>query len=191
MNVPTALASTVDAAKSVIAVSERQRQKRASAKPVFAMWIGAGHSVSQAFEAAGMPSYQTESGAIAGFMHLVRYRERRELLMATPATPQRGQRESDLSRGWPLSAAAVALTGERSEPLSLYQRSDGEWFLCRGQVCDQPSGHRLGGRHQPALDYRGRVPWRSQQLRQLGDVHRASVPGKKVRRWRAGSGLGP
>jgi acetyltransferase len=40
--------------------------------------------VSQAFDAAGIPSYATESGAIAGFMHLVRYRETRELLMATP-----------------------------------------------------------------------------------------------------------
>jgi acetyltransferase len=84
MNVPTALASAAEAAKSVIAVSERQQQKRAAAKPVFAMWIGGSHSVSQAFDAAGIPSYATESGAIAGFMHLVRYRETRELLMATP-----------------------------------------------------------------------------------------------------------
>ena len=32
----------------------------------------------------------------------------------------------------------LALAGQRSEPRSLYQRPDGEWFLCRGQVCDQP-----------------------------------------------------
>jgi hypothetical protein len=32
----------------------------------------------------------------------------------------------------------LALAGQRSEPRSLYQRPDGEWFLCRGQFCDQP-----------------------------------------------------
>jgi len=84
MNVPTALASAAEAAKSVIAVSARHRQKRPAAKPIFAMWLGGSQSVSQAFDAAGIPSYATESGAIAGFMHLVRYRETRELLMATP-----------------------------------------------------------------------------------------------------------
>jgi len=84
MNVPTALASAAEAAKSVIAVSGRHRQKRPAAKPIFAMWLGGSQSVSQAFDTAGIPSYATESGAIAGLMHLVRYRETRELLMATP-----------------------------------------------------------------------------------------------------------
>jgi acetyltransferase len=84
MNVPTALASAAEAAKSVIAVTERHRQKGIAAKPVFSMWVGGSDAVSQAFDAAGIPSYATESGAIAGFMHLVRYRETRELLMATP-----------------------------------------------------------------------------------------------------------
>jgi acetyltransferase len=84
MNVPTALASAAAAAKSIVAVTERHRQKRVAAKPVFAMWIGGGGSSSAAFAAAGIPSYATESSAIAGFMHLVRYRETRDLLMATP-----------------------------------------------------------------------------------------------------------
>jgi acetyltransferase len=84
MNVPTALASAAAAAKSVIAVTQRHRQKGIPAKPVFALWVGGSDAVSQAFDAAGIPSYATESGAIAGFMHLVRYRETRELLMATP-----------------------------------------------------------------------------------------------------------
>jgi len=84
MNVPTALASAADAAKSVIAVTERHRQKRAPAKPVFAMWIGESDTAAEAFEAAGIPSYATESTAIFGFTYLVRYRESRDLLMATP-----------------------------------------------------------------------------------------------------------
>ncbi|MGD0026448.1 MAG: GNAT family N-acetyltransferase, partial [Xanthobacteraceae bacterium] len=84
MNVPTALASAVDAAKSVIAVTEKHRKQRVSAKPVFAVWIGGSRPAAEAFDAAGIPSYATEADAVAGFMHLVRYRQLRELLMATP-----------------------------------------------------------------------------------------------------------
>ena len=84
MNVPTALASAADAAKSVIAVTARHRSKCMPSKPVFTMWMGESGPASQAFEAAGIPNYPTESAAIHGFMHLVRYREARDLLMATP-----------------------------------------------------------------------------------------------------------
>jgi acetyltransferase len=84
MNVPTALASAVDAAGSVIAVTAQHRKKHFPPKPVFAMWVGESGSAAQDFEAAGIPSYATESAAIFGFMHLVRYRQSRDLLMATP-----------------------------------------------------------------------------------------------------------
>jgi len=84
MNVPTALASATDAAKSVVAVAERSRKKHALPKPVFAMWVGESGAAAKAFEAAGIPSFATESAAISGFMHLVHYRELRDLLMATP-----------------------------------------------------------------------------------------------------------
>src|SRR5580704_18145554 len=84
MNVPTALASPADAAKSVIAVTQQHRQKSALAKPVFAVWIGGSDPAAEAFDAANIPSYATESDAVAGFMHLVRYRELRDLLMETP-----------------------------------------------------------------------------------------------------------
>jgi hypothetical protein len=30
------------------------------------------------------------------------------------------------------------LAGQRAEPRSMYQLPDGEWFLCKGQVCDHP-----------------------------------------------------
>ena len=84
MNVPTALASPINAAKSVIAVTEQHRRKRTPAKPVFAMWMGESDLAAEAFEAAGIPSYATETGAIFGFTHLVRYRQSRDLLMAAP-----------------------------------------------------------------------------------------------------------
>jgi acetyltransferase len=87
MNVPTALASPTDAARSVADVAQKHRNSVIRAKPVFAVWVGSSGPASDAaaaFEAAGIPSYETESDAVGGFMHLVRYREAIEGLMATP-----------------------------------------------------------------------------------------------------------
>ena len=84
MNVPTALASPLAAAKQVIAVTQKHRGDRNPPKPVFAVWVGGAAEAEAAFDAAGIPSYATEADAVAGFMHLVRYHQARDLLMATP-----------------------------------------------------------------------------------------------------------
>jgi len=84
MNVPTALASATAAAKAVIRVTGQYRKTRNPPKPVFAVWIGGSDAAAEAFDAAAIPSYATESDAVSGFMHLARYRESREQLMATP-----------------------------------------------------------------------------------------------------------
>ena len=70
--------------QEVIAVTEEHRSERVPAKPVFAVWIGGSGTAEEAFDAADIPSYATETDAVGGFMHLVRYRQSRELLMATP-----------------------------------------------------------------------------------------------------------
>jgi acetyltransferase len=82
MNVPTALASTPAAARSVAAVAYRNSLIRS--KPIFAVWVGTSEAVTPIFEADGIPSYETESDAVQGFMHLVHYREALDALMATP-----------------------------------------------------------------------------------------------------------
>lgn len=84
LNAPTALSSSLDEAKAVIATAAAYRRKAPRAKPVGAVWIGASAAATAAFDAAGIPSYATESEAVGGFMHLVRYWESRQLLMATP-----------------------------------------------------------------------------------------------------------
>ena len=84
MNVPTALASPLDAARQVIAVTQTHRNERAPPKPVLAVWVGGAAEVEATFDAADIPSYATETDAVSGFMHLVRYRQARDLLMATP-----------------------------------------------------------------------------------------------------------
>jgi len=84
MNVPTALASAADAARSVVTITRKQREAGRLAKPVLAVWVGGSAAAAGIFDAANIPSYATEADAVAGFMHVVRYRESRELLMATP-----------------------------------------------------------------------------------------------------------
>jgi acetyltransferase len=84
MNVPTALASSEVAARSVAAAAQAHRDDFIRPKPFFAVWVGTSDAVTPIFEAAGIPSYATESDAVRGFMHLVHYREALEALMATP-----------------------------------------------------------------------------------------------------------
>jgi acetyltransferase len=83
MNVPTALASAQDAAQAVVATAQRHRARFVPGKPVLAVWVGSGAGATR-FEQAGIPEYATEAEAVAGFMHLVRYRDALDTLMATP-----------------------------------------------------------------------------------------------------------
>ena len=84
MNVPTALASAESAARSVAAMARAHRGRRIHPKPIFAVWIGSSDAVTPTFETDRIANYATESDAVRGFMHLVRYREALEALMATP-----------------------------------------------------------------------------------------------------------
>ena len=84
MNVPTALGSAGDAAKAVVAAADRHRARFVPAKPAFAVWVGSSAAAAETFESANIPDYATESEAVGGFMHLVRYREAQDALMATP-----------------------------------------------------------------------------------------------------------
>ena len=84
MNVPTALASADATPRKRSSRVAREQGEGASDKPVFAVWIGEDATRSETFEAAGIPHFADESHAVEGFMHLVRYREAQEALMATP-----------------------------------------------------------------------------------------------------------
>src|SRR5215469_11060330 len=106
MNVPTALASAGDAAHAIVATTNRHRQQNPSPKPVFAVWVGGGEHASEIFDGAGIPDYGTETEAVAGFMHLVQYREsRRQLMAAPPSLPE--EFESDDRAVRPVVDAAL------------------------------------------------------------------------------------
>ncbi|MFN3853562.1 MAG: bifunctional acetate--CoA ligase family protein/GNAT family N-acetyltransferase [Phreatobacter sp.] len=85
MNCPTALLPSREAAERVAAVVEARRQHR---KPVFAVWLGDQEEATATFAKVGVPSYPTESEAVRGFMHLVRYRRGQDALMETPESAE-------------------------------------------------------------------------------------------------------
>jgi acetyltransferase len=85
MNVETAVATADGIAE---AVAERVKAHRktgsGSPKPVLAAWVGTDQLVAPIFDKAKIPHFPTEDDAVRAFMHLVKHREARELMMATP-----------------------------------------------------------------------------------------------------------
>ncbi|MDB5648750.1 MAG: family N-acetyltransferase [Hyphomicrobiales bacterium] len=79
---PTALSKSEATAKEVVAVVQEHRRASLQPKPVFVVWLGATQASDEMFEAARIPNYR--SGATRGFMHVVRWRENRDALMAVP-----------------------------------------------------------------------------------------------------------
>jgi acetyltransferase len=84
MNVPTALAAPTQTAARVVEVTRARRENHMSPKPVLTVWVGADDLVTRLFETAGIPHYTSETEAVRGFMHVVRWSEARETLMQTP-----------------------------------------------------------------------------------------------------------
>ena len=83
VNVPTAFTSPAEAADALVEVL-RRRKGAAARKPVFAVWLADDDAAHATLHAAQVPSYDTETEAVHGFMHLVRYREAQLALMETP-----------------------------------------------------------------------------------------------------------
>jgi len=80
LNCPTAIASSADAARAVIATAAAKK------RPVLTGWLGSetAQSARTLFNAAGLPAYETPDQAVRGFMHLVRYRRAQEALREVP-----------------------------------------------------------------------------------------------------------
>ncbi len=89
LNVPTALASPSATAAAVAEAAHKHHKTVLQPKPVLAVWIGADAAAASRFTAAEIPQYGTESDAVRGFMHLVRYTQVRDVLMeAPPSLPE-------------------------------------------------------------------------------------------------------
>jgi acetyltransferase len=107
MNVPTALASASDAANAVADVSRTHAERWATPKPILAVWVGEDADAARSFNAVNMPHYATEANAVAGYMHLVRYRDALDALMETPPSlPERSAPDLEAVRKIVRDAAA-------------------------------------------------------------------------------------
>ena len=84
MNVPTALGSPAAIAARVAEVIRARHEDKINLKPVLAVWMGADNLAERSFESASIPRYATETEAVRGFMHVVRWSEARDALMQTP-----------------------------------------------------------------------------------------------------------
>lgn len=82
IHVPTARSDAHAVAAAVADTVARTRKGASRKKPVFAVSYGA--AAGEVLSAAGIPSFATESEAVEGFLHLVRYREAQDDLMRTP-----------------------------------------------------------------------------------------------------------
>ena len=77
---PTAIVPSVEIARACAPLIGKSRRS------VFACWLG-GEGMKQAdevFAESGIPTYATPEEAVRGFLHLVKYRHRQELLMQMP-----------------------------------------------------------------------------------------------------------
>jgi len=118
MNVETALASAMDSARVVADRVAAERGRRVNPKPVLTAWIGTDQRVAPIFNDGRVPHYATETEAVRGFMHLVRYREALADLMETPPSlPVEFSPDADAARG--IVAAALADGRRWLDPLEV------------------------------------------------------------------------
>jgi acetyltransferase len=85
LNCPTALARPAECARAVIDVAMQQSAVRRGHN-LYTAWLGehAAQAARRRFAEAHIATYDTPDEAVAGFMHRVRHRHNRELLMETP-----------------------------------------------------------------------------------------------------------
>ena len=109
MNVPTALTSSVEAARAVVGAAG------AKVVPIIGCWIGGPDAQEgrRILHDAAVPAYDTPLRAVRGFMHIVQYRRGQRALQRTPPSIPEARSDTDLVR----AIAHGALT-ERREVLS-------------------------------------------------------------------------
>ncbi len=83
---PTALASSIDNARAVVATANPEPDGGPALKPVLTCWLGdeTARTSRDLFESNGLPAFETPSDAITGFMQLVRHTRAQTELMRTP-----------------------------------------------------------------------------------------------------------
>ncbi|MGH6952499.1 MAG: bifunctional acetate--CoA ligase family protein/GNAT family N-acetyltransferase, partial [Vitreimonas sp.] len=109
MNVPTALTSSIEAARAVASA------RGAKVVPLVGCWIGGPEAEAgrRVLHEAGIPAYDTPLRAVRGFMHIVQYRRGQRALQRTPPSVPEARSDTDLVR-----AIARGALAERRDVLT-------------------------------------------------------------------------
>lgn len=85
MNCPTALSTGTETVQAILDM-HRQRSTYARRCGLLTCWLGEGQAQAarQMFSEQGIPSYETPTKAVRGFMQMVRYRHSQAMLMEVP-----------------------------------------------------------------------------------------------------------
>ena len=116
MQCPTALASSTDNARTVIGLAQARRTAGGAQKLILTNWLGedVAREARELFAAARIPTYETPTAAITGFMQIVRHgRAQAELSRTPPATdPDAPQDEAGIGAiiSRTLASGATALS---------------------------------------------------------------------------------
>ena len=120
INIPSALSDSNEGARALVEAVKTHRKGRALHKPVLAVWVSSDAEAGRIFDEAGIPHFTTEAEALAGYMHLVRYRAALDLLMETPdALPHDFAPDAATARA--LIAGAIADGREWLDPVEIQQ----------------------------------------------------------------------
>ncbi|MBL0713353.1 MAG: bifunctional acetate--CoA ligase family protein/GNAT family N-acetyltransferase, partial [Desulfosarcina sp.] len=101
LNCPTAVASSTEVAQAVVDTLKESGSK-AGSRGFFTSWLGmdSARKARQIFAENRIPTYETPTEAIRGFMQIVRYHRSQEMLMETPPNiPEVFEPETDKARG--------------------------------------------------------------------------------------------
>ena len=118
IHVPTARSDAGAVAQAIAETVKRSRAGQTRKKPVFAVSLGEAEAAGAAFAKAGIPHFSTDSEAIEGFLHLVRYREAQDDLMRTPDSLPRDF-SPDLARARGIVAGALRQGAAWLDPIAV------------------------------------------------------------------------
>jgi acetyltransferase len=118
IHVPTVRSDAGAVAGAIADTVKRARAGQTRKKPVFAVSLGDAEAARAAFAQAGIPHFTTDSEAIEGFLHLVRYREAQDDLMRTPDSLPRDF-SPDMARARSIIAAALRQGAAWLDPIAV------------------------------------------------------------------------
>ncbi|MEX3012079.1 GNAT family N-acetyltransferase [Hoeflea sp. TYP-13] len=91
MNCPTALASSVEAARATLGAIAKYKKAKGRPKSVLAAWLGdsASTEARTLLSTSGLPTYETPADAVRGFTYLTRHaRDQRALMQVPESVPK-------------------------------------------------------------------------------------------------------